>query len=64
MPPSDSPELSPINGTPKQEAAFEDSILKDRLYSQSETLAPPQYVRRVFFPVSTGFYDLLVIGEE
>ncbi|XP_010489423.1 PREDICTED: vesicle-associated protein 2-2 [Camelina sativa] len=43
VPPSDSPELSPINGTPKQGAVFEDSILKDRLYSQSETLAPPQY---------------------
>lgn len=42
VPPSDSPELSPIN-TPKQGAVFEDSILKDRLYSQSETLAPPQY---------------------
>ncbi|KAL1192960.1 Vesicle-associated protein 2-2 [Cardamine amara subsp. amara] len=42
--PSGSPELSsPINGIPKQEAGFEDSILKDRLYSQSETLAPPQY---------------------
>uniref|UniRef100_A0A1J3CQW3 Vesicle-associated protein 2-2 n=1 Tax=Noccaea caerulescens TaxID=107243 RepID=A0A1J3CQW3_NOCCA len=40
--PSDSPELSPVSGI-KQEAAFEDSILKDRLYSQSETLAPPQY---------------------
>ncbi|ESQ35996.1 hypothetical protein EUTSA_v10007714mg [Eutrema salsugineum] len=41
--PSDSPELSPINGKLKQEAVFEDSILKDRLYSQSEILAPPQY---------------------
>ncbi|EOA37903.1 hypothetical protein CARUB_v10009369mg [Capsella rubella] len=41
--PSDLPELSPINGTPTQEAVFEDSILKDRLYNQSEALAPPQY---------------------
>ncbi|KAF8110346.1 hypothetical protein N665_0085s0072 [Sinapis alba] len=40
--PSDSPELSPIKGTLKQEAVFEDSILKDRLHGQSETL-PPQY---------------------
>ena len=41
--PSDSPELSPVKGTLKQEAAFEDSILKDRLYGQPETLPPPQY---------------------
>ncbi|KAF8089603.1 hypothetical protein N665_0501s0016 [Sinapis alba] len=41
--PSDSPELSPVKGTLKQEAVFEDSILKDRLYGQSETLPPPQY---------------------
>ncbi|CAH8357891.1 unnamed protein product [Eruca vesicaria subsp. sativa] len=40
--PSDSPELSPIKGTLKQEAVFEDSILKDRLHGQPETL-PPQY---------------------
>ncbi|XP_010528827.1 PREDICTED: vesicle-associated protein 2-2-like [Tarenaya hassleriana] len=40
---SDSPELSPINGTLKQGPIFEDSILKDRVYSQPETLAPPQY---------------------
>ncbi|XP_018450260.2 vesicle-associated protein 2-2 isoform X1 [Raphanus sativus] len=40
--PSDSPELSPIKGTLKQEAVFEDSILKDRLHGQSESL-PPQY---------------------
>ncbi|CAL9214217.1 unnamed protein product [Arabidopsis halleri] len=46
VPPSDSPELSPIN-TPKQEAGFKDSILKDRLYSQSETLAPPQYEGKI-----------------
>ncbi|CAN7057523.1 unnamed protein product [Brassica oleracea var. botrytis] len=39
---SDSPELSPIKGTLKQEALFEDSIPKDRLHGQSETL-PPQY---------------------
>ncbi|XP_056860757.1 vesicle-associated protein 2-2-like [Raphanus sativus] len=41
--PSDSPELSPVKGTLKQEAVFEDSILKDRVYGQSETLRPPQY---------------------
>ncbi|KAJ0235958.1 Vesicle-associated protein 2-2 [Hirschfeldia incana] len=40
--PSDSPVLSPIKGTLKQEAVYEDSILKDRLHGQSETL-PPQY---------------------
>ncbi|XP_056857712.1 vesicle-associated protein 2-2-like isoform X2 [Raphanus sativus] len=44
--PSDSPELSPIKGTLKQEAVFEDSILKDRLHGQSETL-PPQYEREI-----------------
>ncbi|CAH2038532.1 unnamed protein product [Thlaspi arvense] len=42
--PSDSPELSPINGTLKQEPAFEDSILKDR---QSETHPPPQYEKEI-----------------
>ncbi|KAF8116157.1 hypothetical protein N665_0020s0020 [Sinapis alba] len=41
--PSDSPELSPVKGILKQEAVFEDSILKDRVYGQSETLRPPQY---------------------
>ncbi|XP_056860754.1 vesicle-associated protein 2-2-like isoform X2 [Raphanus sativus] len=41
--PSDSPELSPVKGTLKQEATFEDSILKDRVYGHSETLRPPQY---------------------
>ncbi|CAN7019627.1 unnamed protein product [Brassica rapa subsp. trilocularis] len=41
--PSNSPELSPVKGTLKQEAVFEDSILKDRVYGQSETLRPPQY---------------------
>ncbi|CAN6884232.1 unnamed protein product [Brassica oleracea] len=41
--PSDSPELSPVKGTLNQEAVFEDSILKDRVYGQSETLRPPQY---------------------
>ncbi|CAN8311715.1 unnamed protein product [Cochlearia groenlandica] len=46
VPPSDSPELSPTNGTLEQEAVSEESILKDRLYSHSETLAPPQYVRK------------------
>ncbi|CAH8356007.1 unnamed protein product [Eruca vesicaria subsp. sativa] len=40
---SDSPELSPVKGTLKQEAVFEDSILKDQVYGQSETLRPPQY---------------------
>lgn len=40
---SDSPELSPINGTLKQGPIVEDSILKDRVFSQPETLAPPQY---------------------
>ncbi|CAG7900085.1 unnamed protein product [Brassica rapa] len=39
---SDSPELSPIKGALKQESVFEDSIPKDRLHGQSETL-PPQY---------------------
>ena len=48
MLPSDSPELSPVKGTLNQEAVFEDSILKDRVYGQSETLRPPQYVRKVF----------------
>ncbi|KAJ4895493.1 Vesicle-associated protein 2-2 [Raphanus sativus] len=41
--PSDSPEPSPVKGTLKQEAVFEDSMLKDGLYGQSETLPPPQY---------------------
>ncbi|KAF3589679.1 hypothetical protein F2Q69_00026117 [Brassica cretica] len=41
--PSGSPELSPVKGTLNQEAVFEDSILKDRVYGQSETLRPPQY---------------------
>uniref|UniRef100_A0A0D3DYD5 MSP domain-containing protein n=3 Tax=Brassica TaxID=3705 RepID=A0A0D3DYD5_BRAOL len=41
--PSDSPELSPVKGTLKQEAVFEDSMLKDRSYFQSEILPPPQY---------------------
>ncbi|WZZ19335.1 vesicle-associated protein 2-2 [Brassica napus] len=41
--PSDSPELSPVKGPTKEEAVFEDSILKDRSYGQSEILPPPQY---------------------
>ena len=62
---SDSPELSPIKGTLKQEALFEDSIPKDRLHGQSETL-PPQYVRRVFtlFTAKLFFFEILVIYEE
>ncbi|XP_010553749.1 PREDICTED: vesicle-associated protein 2-2-like [Tarenaya hassleriana] len=40
---SDSPELSPLDGTLKQGPAFEGSILKDRVFSQPETLASPQY---------------------
>ncbi|XP_010531829.1 PREDICTED: vesicle-associated protein 2-2 isoform X2 [Tarenaya hassleriana] len=39
---SDSFELSPNNGTLKQDLVFEDSIFKDRVFSQPETLDPPQ----------------------
>ncbi|EFH68733.1 VAMP/synaptobrevin-associated protein 27-2 [Arabidopsis lyrata subsp. lyrata] len=63
VPPSDSPELSPIN-TPKQEAGFKDSILKDRLYSQSETLAPPQYEGEIAKePRMVGHDDLKAAGN-
>ncbi|CAG7868357.1 unnamed protein product [Brassica rapa] len=53
--PSNSPELSPVKGTLKQEAVFEDSILKDRVYGQSETLRPPQYESEIVKATKGGY---------
>ncbi|CAN8294916.1 unnamed protein product [Cochlearia groenlandica] len=64
LPPPDSSELSPTNGTLQQESVFEDSILKDRLYSQSETLAPPQYESEIVTEPRMVGHDEVKIADD